>query len=68
MGTVLFYNDSDGFDPDNKHLEFDTEEEMLKFVNDNKIGDKIIAAYHIIKEIKFKPVEQVVTWEIDYKN
>jgi len=64
MKTVLIYNDGDEFDNSVDVKEFDSTEKMIAFVNEFKLGDKILASYEVLKEIKLKPVSVVTEWEV----
>lgn len=65
MKTVLIYENGEPYESNIEVEEFYSKDEMISFINDKKIGNKIIAAYEVYKEIKIKPVEKVTIWEAD---
>ncbi|MFA5432704.1 MAG: hypothetical protein WC910_05225 [Bacteroidales bacterium] len=67
MRTILIYDESDtDYDEWIRLEEFDSKEDMLNFVNNNKqVCRKIIAAYEIYGKLKFKPVEKVTSWDVE---
>jgi len=65
MKTVLIYDNGEPYESNVEIEEFDSKDKMISFINEKKIGEKILAAYEIYKEIKIKPVEKVTIWEAD---
>jgi hypothetical protein len=66
MKTILIYDDSEyEYESNVVVKEFNSKEQMVEFVNTEKIGKSIIACYEVFKEIKFKPVEKITLWDID---
>jgi len=66
MKTILIYDDSEyEYESNVVVKEFNSQEQMVNFINTEKIGKSIIASYEVYKEIKFKPVEKITMWDID---
>ena len=64
MKVVLIYDSGDEWNERIEIKEFDNEGIMIKFINENKIGDSVKACYNFIKEIKVEPFEKVVEYRI----
>ena len=67
MKAVLIYDDGEKYEPCILIREFNSENEMIDFINEKKIGDSIMAAYEFYEKIKIIPVEKVTKWEISSK-
>jgi len=63
MDTVLIYDAGMEYEPSIEVKEFDTKEEMLKFINELRVGDKVIAAYEYFKKIEIEPYEKVTSYK-----
>jgi len=67
MKTVIIYDDGEEYDECIIIREFNSENEMIDFINEKGIGDSIMAAYEFYEKIKITPVEKVTKWEISPK-
>jgi len=67
MKVVLIYDDGEEYEPCILVREFDSESEMIDFINKENKGNSIISAYEFYKKIKIIPVEKVTKWEISSK-
>ena len=43
--------------------EFGSKDEMIKFINEFRVGDKVIAAYEYFKKIEIEPYEKVTSYK-----
>lgn len=64
MKSVLFYDAGEQYAPDITVKEFENKEKMLDFINENDIGQSIIAAYEFYKEIDIEPFEKIISYKI----
>lgn len=64
MDIVLIYDCGDEFKTSLDFKEFDSETELINFINKNNIGHKIIDCYKFNKKIKFEAVEKVIHYKI----
>lgn len=64
MKAVLIYDNGEEYEHDFQIKEFESEEKMIKFINEENIGDGVISAYEFYKEIEIEPFEKVVNYRI----
>ena len=67
MKAILIYNEGEEYEYSCKIDEFDSKEEMIKFINDNNVGEYIIAAYEFYKKIEIEPYEKTIKYKIKNK-
>ena len=62
MNAVLIYDNSSNLGGVEVE-EFGSKDEMLKFINEFHVGDKVIAAYEYFKKIEIEPYEKVTSYK-----
>ena len=64
MKAVLIYDAGEPYASEITVEEFESKDDLIKFINDKNIGKEFIAAYEYRNEIKIKPIETVTKWSI----
>jgi len=64
MKAVLFYDAGEEYESEIRVEEFESKEQMIYFVNEERIGNSIIAAYEYFRKIEIEPYEKIVSYKL----